>query len=244
MTIPTIYLLQDLKKNIELTNHLQKGLTAHFFKHTMYGVKDALSTILALCDMEEMKNIDRVKSSIQRVNAYIEDVALYHSGQAFNARHVLENILKVLNDYYKGQLQLTLEANLNDALVYAKQAHFEKSLLFLFIQIFEQSKIQNENEGEPIATSVRLVQKNMDMEIAIYFEGKYFDPTIEKEVLSFVNKESLKLVIREQKKGMELVLTAPLAMSHSSIENFKSDLHFKIQDFKKKDSSKEIEKSV
>lgn len=241
MTIPNIYLIQGLKQNLELANTLQEGLTANFFKHTMYGVKDALSTILALCDLEEMKNIDRVKNNIQRVNGLIEDVALYHSGQVFNAKHVLENILNVLTDYYKGALNLTFEANLPEAVVYAEQSHFEKSLLYIFTQIVEQSKNEVGELPHSIPAEVNLLQKGMDMLVLIHFQGEHFEPIVRKELLAFANKESFKLFIQEKAQGTEVVLRTPLALGLPKLDRMDSSISLTVNSLEKK-VEKKVEK--
>ncbi len=238
MTIPNIYLIQGLKQNLELANTLQKGLTANFFKHTMYGVKDALSTILALCDLEEMKNIDRVKNNIQRVNGLIEDVALYHSGQVFNARHVLENILNVLGDHYKGVLRFGFEASLPEAVVYAEQSHFEKSLLYIFTQVVEQSKNELGEFPHPIPAEITLLQKGMDMLVTVHFHNERLEPIVRKELLSFANKESFKLLIQEKAQGIEVVLRAPLAIGLPKFDHIDSPISLTVKNFDKKVTSK------
>ena len=82
--IPEVYLLQATKKNMELAKAFQEDMGAHFFEHTMYDVKDALTSILALCDMEDMKQVPQVKMYILRVTDLLHDVKFYRSSSLFN----------------------------------------------------------------------------------------------------------------------------------------------------------------
>ena len=51
--------MRATKKHLELAKAFQNDMGAHFFEHTMFDVKDTLTSILALCDMEISKFIRR-----------------------------------------------------------------------------------------------------------------------------------------------------------------------------------------
>ena len=99
--IPEVYLIQATKRNLEQAKALQDDMGAHFFEHTMYDVKDALTSILAICDMEDMKQMPQVKRCIQRVTDLLGDVRLYHDSTLFNINHVLINVINILKYYLR-----------------------------------------------------------------------------------------------------------------------------------------------
>ena len=128
--IPEVYLLQETKKNLELAKAFQDDMGAHFFEHTMYDVKDALTSILALCDMEDMKQVPQVKKYIQRVTDLLHDVRLYQSSSLFNVNHVVINVVNVMKHKYKSKISISDDLTFIKASVKSDKSHLEQVLLY------------------------------------------------------------------------------------------------------------------
>lgn len=236
MTIPNVYLLQGTRRNLELAKAFQEGMGANFFKHTMYDVKDALSSILALCDLAEMKELPSVKENIQKVTQLISDVSLYHDHMAFNVEHVVVNVIKILQGSYKESLNISLEVSLKEALARGSQGHLEKSLLYLIIEAIESIKRASGNTKKDVQLMIELSQKNRDAIVTIRVQGFHFEEVIRKEILSFGNQNELKVQVFEINKDTEVTMKVPLSFPAPDADSAISEeaLSISIDELKRK----------
>ncbi len=211
--IPNVYLLQGTRRNLELAKAFQEGMGANFFKHTMYDVKDALSSILALCDLAEMEELPSVKENIQKVTQLISDVSLYHDNLTFNVEHVLVNVIKILEDGYKKGFSISFEVSLKEALARGSQTHLEKSLLYMIIEAIDSFKRDCSDNSKELGLMIELSQKNRDAIISINMQGFRFDELIRKEILAFSNQNDLNVQIFEVGNDTEVIMKLPLSFS-------------------------------
>lgn len=211
--IPEVYLLQATKKNLELAKSCQNQMAGHFFEHTMFDVKDALTSILALCDMEDMKQLPQVKKYIQRVTDLLNDVRLYHDNALFNINHVLINVINVLKKRFKTKIHISHDLSYIKAHTISDRNHLELVLLFTLIEAVEST------EGE-LNMKIQLMQKERDALININLEDFEFSSVALKEILDFHDSESFKMQITSQKQGTEIMIRLPLSFEAKESEPF------------------------
>ena len=183
--IPNIYLLQATKRNLEHAKSFQKDMGVYFFEHAMYDVKDAMSSILALCDIADMKELSEVRKYIQRVNDIISDVNLYHDRANYNVKHILLNVIKILEGSYKNRLNITHRMVSVKAKAHGDQSYLEQALLYVIIEALE-----TEPDRE-IKLEIDLSQKNHDAQITLFFENHCFSEIVRKEILAIANQGGL-----------------------------------------------------
>ena len=202
--LPEVYLLQATKRNLEQAKAFQDDMGAHFFDHTMYDVKDALTSILALCDMEDMKQMPQVKKCIQRVTDLLHDVRLYHNNAVFNINHVVINIINVLKKNYKNRIHIDHDINHIKANTRSDRNHLELVLLYALIEAVESI------EGE-LSMKIQLIQKERDAVITIRLEGFKFSTVVLNEITKFHDPERFKMQIGSVGQGTEITLRLPLS---------------------------------
>ncbi|MBU1495206.1 MAG: hypothetical protein KJ956_14715, partial [Actinobacteria bacterium] len=125
----------DAHKKKALVKDLQNSMCAHFLEHTMYSINDALTSILALCDIEEMKTVPKVKKYIQRVNELMNNVQVYQAADYFNANHVLKNVIDIIKDNFKRKVDIKFNHSPINALVKSNQIVLEQILLYIFVEL-------------------------------------------------------------------------------------------------------------
>lgn len=202
--IPEVYLLQATKKNLELAKAFQDDMGAHFFEHTMYDVKDALTSILALCDMEDMKQVPQVKKYIKRVVDLLHDVRLYQSSSLFNVNHVVINVINVMKHNYKSKISISEDINFIKASVKSDKGHLEQILLYSLIEAVE-SRDGNLN------LKIELAQKERDAVITIRLEGFEYSSVVLREIMEFHKAESFRMQINVHSSDTEIVIRLPLS---------------------------------
>ncbi|MFH0837843.1 MAG: hypothetical protein V1880_01080 [Patescibacteria group bacterium] len=202
--IPEVYLLQATKKNLERAKTFQEDMGALFFEHTMYDVKDALTSILAICDMEDMKQVPQVKKCIQRVTDLLNDVRLYHDSSLFNINHVLINVINVLKKNYKSRIHISEDLSSIKAHTESNRNHVELVLLYLLIEAAESCK-------QELNVKIELVQKERDAVITIRLGTFQFSSVILKEIKDFHNPAVFRMQISEIEQGTEIVIRLPLS---------------------------------
>ncbi len=202
--IPEVYLLQATKKNLEQAKAFQDDMGAHFFEHTMYDVKDALTSILALCDMEDMKQMPQVKKYIQRVTDLIQDVRSYQSRSLFNVNHVVINVINVLKSNYKARIHI--KHNLSSIKAYAKsdKGHLEQVLLYSLIEAVESC-------GGELNIEIELAQKEHDASIGILFKDFQYPAVVLKAIQDLHDSSAFKMQINTEVQETELVILLPLS---------------------------------
>ena len=205
---PNIYLLQATRKHFELAQAFQDDMGAYFFEHTMYDVKDALSSILAICDIAEMEELPEIKGYIQRVTDLIGDVSLYHDNNVFNVKHVLLNVIKMLEKSYKGRIDLSQQISSIKAQAKGDQHHLEKVLLYAMLEAIESSPIDKE-----IDLNVSLSQRERDALMNIRIENFSYSSVARKEVLNFSNQKGLKTHILSEDDATVVSIHVPLSFA-------------------------------
>jgi len=202
--IPEVYILQATRKNMELAKAFQDDMGAHFFEHTMYDVKDALTFILALCDMEDMKQIPQVKKYIQRVTDLLHDVRFYRSGSLFNVNHVVINVINVLKADYKAGIHIDHDLSSIKAHAKSDKNHLEQILLYALIEAVESSP------GE-LNLKIELAQKEHDAVITVCLKDFVYSSVALREIESFHNSSAFRMQISDQGQGTEMVIRLPLS---------------------------------
>ena len=221
--IPEVYLLQATKKNMELAEALQDDMGAHFFEHTMYDVKDALTSILALCDMEDMKQVPQVKKYIQRVTDLLHDVRFYRSSSLFNVNHVVINVINVLKSNYKAKIHIADELSFIKAFVKSDKSHLEQVLLYSLIEAVEACS------GD-LNMQIELAQKEHDAVITIRLKDFVYSSVALKEIQNFHDPAAFKMQINTQGQGTEIVIRLPLSfdVKESELLNSEEPLSVKV----------------
>lgn len=202
--IPEVYLLQACKKNLELAKAFQDDMGALFFEHTMYDVKDALTSILALCDMEDMKQMPQVKKYITRVTDLLQDVRVYQSSSLFNVNHVVINVINVMKHKYKSKISFVDDLTFINASVKSDKSHLEQVLLYALIEASEsaQSRLQ---------LNIELAQRERDAVITMRLEGFKYSTVAIKEIRDFHNASAFRMQVIELNGGTEIVIRLPLS---------------------------------
>ena len=129
--LPDIYLLQGTRKNLELAKSFQGSMSSNFFDYAIFDIKDALTSILAICDMEDMKQVPAVKKYIKTVTNLLTDARSYQNLDTFNVNFVLINAISVLKNHYKDKLELIHEISLIKALVIGDRSKLETFVLYV-----------------------------------------------------------------------------------------------------------------
>jgi len=135
----------------------------------MYDVNDALTSILALCDMEEMKSIPKVKTYIQRVNELLKDLRVYQNVNMFNMNHVLENVIDVIKYHFKNKTKIDYSFSKVNALAEGYQVKLEHMLLYILIEMMSGG-----TETDDSKIFISLHQKEKDAQILIKKVGYSF----------------------------------------------------------------------
>ncbi len=211
--IPDIYLLQATKKNFKLAKELQNDMGAHFFEHTMYDVKDALTSILALCDMEDMKQTPKVKMYIKRVSDLLNDVRLYHDTSVCNIKHVLINVINILKGNYKSRVNISQSISTIKALAKGDQSHLEQMLLYLLIEAIES------DPEKVLEINIDLSQRDRSAQIVVTIRDFAFTEVTQKEVESFHDQSIFKLQIINKEEGAEIIIRIPLTFEVKNLSN-------------------------
>lgn len=218
--VPEVYLLQAAKRNLELAKAFQEEMGGHFFEHVMYDVKDALTSILALCDMEDMKQMPQVKKYIQRVTELLQDVRKYHVCSQYNVNHVLINVINLVKDKYKSKLQINEHLSFIKANAKSDRIMLEQIMLYSLIEAAEASP-------GPVKLEVELVQKERDAVITWDLKGFRYSPVILKEIHALHKPTStFRMQLNETEEGTEMILRLPLSFEarESTAPMFKIEL--------------------
>lgn len=202
--LPEVYLLQATKKHLELAKAFQDDMGSHFFEHTMYDVKDALTSILALCDMEDMKQLPQVKKYIQRVVDLLHDVRFYQSSAHFNVNHVVINVINVMKNRYKSKINIDDHLTFIKASVKSDKNHLEQFLLYSLIEAVESS-------SDNLNMKIELAQKERDAAITLRLQNFAYSPVASKEIHDFHNPAAFKMQMNVENGVTEMVIRLPLS---------------------------------
>ena len=197
--------LQASKENKKLAEELYDEMNSNFLEHAMYDVNDALASILALCDMEDMQNIPKVKKYIQRVNSLLNDVQVYQSNSSFNISHVLDNVIDVIKDHFKNKAKINYTFSEVKPLVKSNKFQLEQILLYILIEL-----ITAEQDSDLLDISVRLHQKEQDAQIIIEKTNYKFTKPASEEISRLIDKFPGKIKINLKGQGVEIDIRTPL----------------------------------
>lgn len=215
--IPEVYLLQATRKHLEQARAFQDDMGGHFFEHTIYDVKDALTSILALCDMEDMKQVPQVKKYIQRVTDLLHDVRLYSSSSVFNVNHVAINIVNILKNHYKSKMAVSHQFTTIKAYACSNKSHLERMVLYTLIEALES--VQEEQLGMEIS----LVQKDYDAVISIRLKNFRYTSVVLKEIRSFHKENAFVMQINESSQDTEILIRVPLSFDAKETAEAKAE---------------------
>ncbi|MBU0578121.1 hypothetical protein KJ742_02690 [Patescibacteria group bacterium] len=226
--IPISFDSSDLKNKEALVKELQNNMCAHFLEHTMYDINDALTSILALCDVEEMRTIPRVKKYISRVNQLLNDVKTYQSNEGLNINHVIENVIDIVEDNFKGRTKITCSCPEINALVKCKQSRLERILLYVFVEL-----ITGDRKDPVSPISVDLRQKGKDVTLTINKPDFSFSTLALKEMEEMRSDFGGVLTINFRDGGVEIVFKMPL-----QFQTPQSRIDLKVQSTKKQEEKR------
>jgi len=209
--------MQASKENKKLAEELHDEMNSNFLEHAMYDINDALTSILALCDMEEMENIPKVKKYIQRVNSLLNDVQAYQSNSAFNINHVLSNMIDVIKDHFKGKAKINYTFSEVKSLVKSNKLQLEKILLYILVEL-----IITGQDSDLLDISVHLHQKEQDAQIAIVKTNHRFTDFASEEIGRLIENFTGKVQINPKGQGVEIDVRIPLNFRRPKKSNFTS----------------------
>jgi hypothetical protein len=202
---------QVSKGNMELVEKLHNKMDGNFLEHTMYDINDALTTILALCDMEQVKSIPKIKKYIERINNSLRNVQVYQDKGVFNVNHVLNNVIDVIDDNLRHKVQLECSLTPINALAKSNQTIIERILLYLLIEIITSPRDNNDD----LKLIISLNQAEKDARIVIKKYNFSFSPAAMKDIDALKSKFAGKLNINTANSATEIDIRIPLDFTRS-----------------------------
>jgi hypothetical protein len=209
--------IQASKENKKLAAELHNEMNVNFLEHAMYDINDALTSILAICDMEEMKSIPKIKLYIQRVNSLLNDVQIYQNNSAFNINHVLENVIDVVKDHFRDKAKIKYTLSEVKPLVKSNKPQLEQILLFLLIEL-----VTAEQDSDLLGVSVHLQQKEQDAQIIIQKTNHKFSQVASEEINRLIQDFTGKILINPKDQGLEINIRLPLQFTKSKKPDYPS----------------------
>jgi hypothetical protein len=232
--INTFLSLQATKENQELSKKLHEDMNANFLEHTMYDINDSLTSILALCDMEQMKNIPKIKNYIQRVNELLDYVQIYQDKTIFNVNHVLNNVIDIIKDHFKSKVKISYSFNPVKALAKSNQLQLEQILLYVFVELIKLNGEEGDSE-----ISIKLHQREKDAQIIISKNVFSFSSNALKEIDVLRENFVGSMQINPKNEGVEIDIRLPLFFkkpqtpTHSIEITPKKQVYKPVKSFKK-----------
>ncbi|MBN2087710.1 hypothetical protein JW758_05155 [Candidatus Peregrinibacteria bacterium] len=206
--------LHITKKNRELAEKLQSEMDANFLEHTMYDINDVLTSILALCDMEQMKSIPKVKNYINRINELLNDVQIYQDEKNYNINHLLRNVIDMLMHNFKDKVKILTNFVPVKALAKSNQTRIERMLLYLFIElILTPDKLDNN------IINVELFQKEKEAVVKIKRDDFHFSHEQIKEFTALAEDFIGSQIIEKKGNGVLITIKVPLSLKTAGIFN-------------------------
>ena len=199
--------LQDTKRNQEVATRLQNEMGAHFLEHAMYDVNDALASIMAICDVERVKSLPKIKTYIERINRHLNDVKLYQRKNIFNIDHVLRNVLNIIKDNFKEGVEIDYSSISAKIFAETNQNRLEYILLYLMIELLA---VKDESSN-PTQITVSLTQKDSEGQILIR-RGCFSFSQPALQALDQLRGEFLgKMNLIHKNEGVEIDIRLPLS---------------------------------
>ncbi len=165
MVLEKLLALHTEERQRELLGRLQAETSRHFLEKSACDINDALTSILAVSEMEAPPIVPKIKKYIGRVNQALQSLRGYQSAlrqkHSFFIHAVLHNALNVLEEYLKEKITVTrdiLEIKANGE---GDQSELEELLLYFFIQMAESGR------EEKTEFKVMLHQKNQEAVVTV-----------------------------------------------------------------------------
>jgi hypothetical protein len=218
MVISKLPKTQNQDKSGELVAKLQQEAHMLFYDKMMYDINDALTSILAVCDVEGKEGIPKVKQYIHRINQSLNNTKNYQSvcssNKQFNISAVLQNLINVIKDKYKAAKLTCLISDIK-APVQCDQSRFEEFFLYMFINMLTSV---NAMDSEIL---IELRQKDQDSMITILKDFYVFEPEVMEKINKISNKSDFNGIIQitNHGKGVEIIIKIPLLFRVVSISN-------------------------
>ena len=231
--LPEIYLTQATRRNLELAKDFQRDMDANFLEHAMFDIKDALTSILALCDMEDMKQVPSVKKYIQSITEQLEDVITYQSNAPFSVSHVLINVINIIKNHYKNQALLTYDLSQIKAFAECDKNHLEQVLLYLVIEALESDREQVRD------FKLALYQQEKNAVISIRVDKFQYNSSFLKEIMGFYNQDAFRLQISDKGGYSQVFVQVPLTFGKRQERDVESSISLELGELKRTESSQE-----
>ena len=221
---------QEINQKRELAKKLQKRMNAHFVEHAAYDINDALTSILALCDMEQVRSVPKIKEYIRHINKLLSDVRIYQDSSVFNARHVLKNVINILKDNFKGAVMLMDSFSDLEVFVEGDQEDLEYFLLLSFLLLSEKSK---EEESVSPEIKINLLRKEKTALITLVRENHFFSETVLSEFQQQIKNFSGKIDLVQKESSLRIEIHLPLSLKKLFFDqSFDSQINLKNPTFK------------
>lgn len=218
MVISKFLKTNSADKYRELVKDLQQQTRTLFYDRMMYEINDALTSILAVCDVEGKDAVPKIKQYIHRINQSLNNTKNFQtslrSDKKFNISIVLQNLIHIIKDKYKEAKMACIISDIK-APVIGDQSKFEELLLYIFINMFSSPNIQ---DSEAL---IELRQKGQDAMITILKDSHVFSLEMIEHVNKIRDGGDFKgsVSITPQGKGIEVIIKIPLQFSSVSVSN-------------------------
>lgn len=199
-----------LKK--ELTQKLQARMYAHFFEHATHNVNDSLTSILALCDIEQMQTIPKIKQYINHINQILNNLKIYYNEDRFNIDDVLKNVIGIIEDEFRGKVSIIKKLSESKGSVESSQEQIENILLYLLIELITSQK-QGESTSDIGKIHINLLQKDKDAQIVIKNDYCNFSEEILKEIEILKEDFQGKIYITQKNNAITIDIRLPLSFN-------------------------------
>jgi hypothetical protein len=193
----------------ELVKKLHKDMNANFLNHTIYDINDSLASILALCDMEHMGSLDRVKRNIERINGLLGNVRIYQDITKFNVNHVLNNVIDIIKDNFQDTVDIKYSSIPLKALAESDQLKFEHILLSILTDLI----LSDTRDVSEI--SISLTQKDRGAYISIINKASNLSVSSFKDISSLNADFSGRVELKKSDDGIRFLISIPLTFKKS-----------------------------
>ena len=216
MVISKFLKSHTVDKHKELVQELQRETRALFYDRMMYEINDALTSILAVCDVEGKEAIPKIKQYIHRINQSLNNTKNFQSNlredKRFNISVVLQNLIHVIKERYKDAKMACLISDIK-APVQGDQSKFEELMLFILINIFTNPNILDSE------VLIELRQKDQDAMITILKDSHVFSPEAREHVDKIREEADFRgnVQITPHGNGIEVIVKIPLQFSSVNI---------------------------
>ena len=225
--INTFLSLQDSKKNKELSKKLHEDMKANFLEHTMYDINDALTSILGLCDMEQMKSIPKIKNYIHRINELLDYVQAYQDRSCFNINHVLNNVIDTIKDHFKNNAKILYSFNPIKAFAKSSRSQLEHILIYIFIEL-----ISSPDESDKSEVIIKLHQKEANAQIFISKNNFSFSQNALQEIDILCENFTGSVQMNPKSNGTEIDIRLPLSFKESKMPTYSIEIKSKKYTYK------------